>query len=415
MEHTNKPESLMMTHGYKPELSEGAIKCPIFQTSTFSFKSAEEGKAFFEVAYGKRERRPDEEVGLIYSRMNNPNLEILERRLCFWDKADDCAVFSSGMAAISTVFLEILKPGDLLVYSTALYGGTDNFIHTILPKFGIETLGFQSGQEINELESLIRGSGKSEKLAMIYIETPANPTNDLIDIAACKKVAQLFENPEKRIPIAVDNTYMGPIWQQPIAHGADLVLYSATKYIGGHSDLIAGAVLGSHTYMPRIKSLRTALGNMADPHTAWLLMRSLETLKMRMERHQDNARKIANFLQEHPKIHGVRYLGLLKKDTPEYELFQKQYSGTGAMISFDVRGGEPEAFRFLNALKLIKLAVSLGSTESLAQHPASMTHCAVDPDHAREMGITDSLIRFSVGVEDPEDLIFDLSQALEAV
>lgn len=414
MNHKFKPESLMMTYGYKPELSEGAIKCPIFQTSTFSFKTAEEGKSFFEVAYGKRERKPDEEPGLIYSRINNPNLEILEERLCLWDGAEECAVFSSGMAAISTVLLEFLKPGDLLVHSAALYGGTDNFIHSILPKFGIKTLSFASGQE-STLEELIRESGNAENLALIYIETPANPTNDLIDISTCNRIAKRFETDRKRIPVAVDNTYMGPLWQQPIAHGADFVMYSATKYIAGHSDVIAGAVLGGADYMHRIKTLRSALGNMADPNTTWLLMRSLDTLKMRMERQQNNAQKVTDFLSSHPKIKRVRYLGLLKDGTPEYEVFQKQYSGTGAMVSFDVRGGESEAFRFLNALTLIKLAVSLGSTESLAQHPSSMTHCAVDPEIARQIGITESLVRLSVGVEDPEDLIFDLSQALEKV
>ncbi len=415
MKHEFKPESLMMTYGYKPKLSEGAIKCPIFQTSTFSFHTAEDGKAFFEVAYGKREPNQDEEVGLIYSRINNPNLEILEKRLCLWDKAEDCAAFESGMAAISTVFLEMLKPGDLLVYSSVLYGGTDNFIHSILPKFGIETLGFDPDLEIADLEKLIRESGKSDKLAMIFIETPANPTNALIDIEGCKAVAKKFETSEKQIPLAVDNTYMGPLWQHPMAHGADIVVYSATKYIGGHSDVIAGAVLGNSANMHRIKFLRSALGNMASPNTAWLLMRSLETLKIRMERQQSNAQKVAHFLTKHPKIQLVHYLGLIENGTRENKLFQKQYTGTGAMISFEVKGGEPEAFRFLNTLQLIKLAVSLGSTESLAEHPASMTHCSVDPSHRHKIGIMDSLVRLSVGVEDPDDLIYDISQALGAI
>jgi len=415
MDHKFKPESLMMTHGYKPELSEGAIKCPIFQTSTFAFKTAEEGKAFFEVAYGKRDKYPNEKLGLIYSRINNPDLEILENRLCLWDKADECAVFESGMSAITTVLLEFLKPGDLLVYSSPLYGGTDHFIHHFLPKYGIHTLGFKSGQEGEELEQMIKDSGKAENLALILIETPANPTNHIIDIEACREVADKFNTADREVLIAVDNTYMGPLWQHPLALGADLVMYSATKYIGGHSDVIAGAVLGSKELMIRIKTLRTFLGNMAGPNTGWLLMRSLETLKVRMERQQQNAIKVAAYLDAHPKVEKVYYLGLIDQNTPEYKIYKRQYSGPGAMVSFDVVGGEKQAFAFLNSLKLIQLAVSLGSTESLAQHPITMTHAGVDPDHAQEMGITEKLVRISVGVEDANDLIWDLEQALSKV
>ena len=415
MDHKFKPESLMMSYGYKPELSEGAIKCPIFQTSTFAFQTAEEGKAFFEVAYGKRDKYPNEKLGLIYSRINNPDLEILEDRLCLWDKAEDCAVFESGMSAITTVLLEFLKPGDLLVYSTPLYGGTDHFIHHFLPKFGIHTLGFKSGQEGGELEQMIKGSGKADRLTLFLIETPANPTNQIIDIEACREVADKFKSDEKEVLIAVDNTYMGPLWQHPLALGADLVMYSATKYIGGHSDVIAGAVLGSKELMIRVKTLRTFLGNMAGPNTGWLLMRSLETLKIRMERQQQNAIKVAAFLDAHPKVEKVHYLGLIDKNSPEYKIYKRQYSGPGAMVSFDIIGGEKQAFAFLNGLKLIKLAVSLGSTESLAQHPITMTHTGVDPDHARDMGITDKLVRISVGVEDADDIIWDLEQALNKV
>lgn len=415
MDHKFKPESLMMTYGYKPELSEGAIKCPIFQTSTFAFQTAEDGKAFFEVAYGKRDKYPNEELGLIYSRINNPDLEILENRLCLWDKAEDCAVFESGMSAITTVLLEFLKPGDLLVYSTPLYGGTDHFIHHFLPKYGIHTLGFKSGQEGDELEQMIKDSGKADNLALFLIETPANPTNQIIDIEACREVANKFKTEEKEVLIAVDNTYMGPLWQHPLDLGADLVMYSATKYIGGHSDVIAGAVLGRKELMARIKTLRTFLGNMAGPNTGWLLMRSLETLKIRMERQQQNAIKVAAFLDAHPKVEKVHYLGLIEKNTREYEIYKRQYDGPGAMVSFDIVGGEKQAFVFLNGLKLIKLAVSLGSTESLAQHPITMTHTGVDPDHARDMGITEKLVRISVGVEDADDIIWDLEQALSKV
>lgn len=405
----------MMTYGYKPELSEGAVKCPIFQTSTFAFKTAEEGKAFFEVAYGKREQLPNEELGLIYSRINNPDLEILENRLCLWDQADDCAVFESGMSAITTVLLEMLEPGDLLLYSNPLYGGTDHFITHFLPKLGIHTLGFKPGEEHDQLVKELETSGKADKLKLIYIETPANPTNDLIDIECCSRIATEYSTEEKQVITAVDNTYMGPIWQQPLSLGADLVIYSATKYIGGHSDIIAGAVLGGRELMKRIKTLRTFLGNMAGPWTGWLLMRSLETLKIRMEKQQRNACRVADFLATHPKVRKVNYLGLIKEGTKEHEIYRKQYSGSGAMMSFEIDGGEKEAFKFLNNLKLIKLAVSLGSTESLAEHPKTMTHAGVEEESLKEFQITDALIRLSIGVENHEDIMWDIEQALEKV
>lgn len=412
MKHKFKPESLMMSYGYKPELSQGAIKCPIFQTSTFQFASAEEGKAFFEVAYGKRDKEVNEELGLIYSRINNPDLEILEDRLCLWDEAEGCAVFESGMSAITTVLLEFLKPGDLFLYSKPIYGGTDHFIHHFLPKIGVNVVGFKTGEEKAHILQTIEDSGHADKLKMIYIETPANPTNDLIDIDMCVDIAKEFSDDENKVYTAVDNTYMGPLWQHPLSHGVDIVMYSATKYIGGHSDIIAGAVLGNSEIISRVKTLRTFLGNMAGPWTGWLLMRSLETLKIRMEKQQSNAIKVAEFLQSHDKIGRVNYLGLIAEGTENYRIFKNQYDGPGAMISFEVKGGEKSAFKFLNALSLIHLAVSLGSTESLIQHPRTMTHTGVAEEDLDEMKITDSLVRLSVGVENADDIIYDLEQAL---
>ncbi|MDW3193833.1 MAG: cystathionine gamma-synthase family protein [Cytophagales bacterium] len=409
-----KPESLMMSHGFKPELSEGAIKPPIFQTSTFVFKTAEEGKNFFEVAYGLRDQEQEEELGLIYSRINNPNLEILEDRLCLWDRADACAVFESGMSAISTVLLEFLKPGDLLLYSMPTYGGTDHFINHYLKSTGIDSIGFLPGTPKATLIQMIKESGKADRLRMIYLETPANPTNDLIDISMCKEVADYFSKQEK-VHVAVDNTYMGPLWSHPLDHGADLVLYSATKYIGGHSDLIAGAVLGNDEYIGRVKVLRTFLGNMASPHTCWLLMRSLETLKVRMEQQAYNAQCIADFLSTQSLVKKVHYLGHLDQTSTDYSIYQRQYLSPGAMISFEIEGGQKAAFEFMNQLKLIKLAVSLGSTESLIQHPATMTHVGVDADLKMKLGINDDLIRLSVGVEHFEDLINDMTAAFELV
>ncbi len=411
-----KPESLMMSYGYKPELSEGAIKCPIFQTSTFVFKSAEEGKAFFEVAYGHREKNEGEELGLIYSRINNPDLEILENRLTLWDEAEECAVFESGMAAITTVLLEFLKPGDLLLISNPVYGGSDHFIKKILPKFGISVAEFSVGQTKKDIIQLVENTGIADKLAMVYIETPANPTNDLIDIEESKEIAKYFSSSEKEIYLAVDNTYMGPIWQHPLKHGADLVLYSATKYIGGHSDVIAGACLGSKELMQRVKGLRTFLGNMASPNSGWLLLRSLETLKVRMDTQAINAEKVAAFLNTHPLVEKVYYIGnISEKDGAQFHIKNKQCLSNGGMISFDVKGAEKDAFRFLNSLKLIKLAVSLGGTESLAEHPATMTHVDLDPALKNKLSITEKMVRLSIGVEFYEDIIYDIEQALTKI
>ncbi len=414
MTHKMKPESLMMSYGYKPELSEGAIKCPIFQTSTFVFKNAEEGKAFFEIAYGHRLQKEGEALGLIYSRINNPDLEILENRLTLWDEAEACAVFESGMSAITTVLLEFLKPGDLLLISSPLYGGSDHFIKKILPKFGINVAEFRVGQNKEEVIEIVNKTGLADKLALVFVETPANPTNDLIDIEVSKQIANFFSTPDKEVFLAVDNTYMGPIWQHPLKHGADLVLYSATKYIGGHSDVIAGACLGSKALITRVKGLRTFLGNMASPNTGWLLLRSLETLKARMDIQSFNANKVAQFLNNHPVVEKVYFIGnLSEKDGEQFRIKQKQCLTNGGMISFDIKGGEKEAFKFLNALKLIKLAVSLGSTESLAEHPATMTHVDVDATLRQALSITEKMIRLSIGVEYFDDIIHDIKQAFD--
>jgi methionine-gamma-lyase len=405
----------MMSYGYRPELSQGAIKCPIFQTSTFVFESAEAGKAFFEIAYGLREPAPGEEQGLIYSRLNNPDLEILEDRLTLWDRAEACAVFESGMAAITTTLFEFLRPGDVLLHSEPIYGGSDHFIKHVLTRFGVTPIGFRAGCTREELEALLAESGAADRLAMIFCETPANPTNALVDIAMCADVARAHSTPEREVVVAVDNTYLGPVWQHPLQHGAHLVLYSATKYIGGHSDVIAGACLGSRAHIQRVKAMRTFFGTMAGPWTGWLLLRSLETLKLRMTSQMKNARYVANFLADHPKVERLYYLGHLEESDPQHAIFQRQCLAPGAMISFDVTGGEAEAFRFLNSLKLIKLAVSLGGTESLAEHPYTMTHADIAPDAKQQMGITPAMVRLSIGVEHPEDLIADLGQALKAV
>ena len=410
-----QPESLMMTAGYDKEWSQGAIKCPIFQTSTFVFNKAEEGKAFFEVAYGLREKNAAENVGLIYSRLNNPNVEILEDRLKIWDAAEDCACFNSGMSAISTVFFEFLKPGSLFVYSAPIYGGTHHFIQHVLTAFGIEGIPFGPNDTKDDILQKINAHPLKDHMKMIYVETPANPTNHLFSLTMCSEIAKGISKDDNKVLLVVDNTYMGPIWQHPLELGADLVIYSATKYIAGHSDLIAGAVSGSKQLIQSVKVLRTFFGNLPSPNTAWLLMRSLETMKIRMEQQQANAKIIAQHLCKHPKVAKVYYLGLLEKGSSQWEIFNQQCKGEGAMLSFDIVGGEKEAFTFLNHLKLIQLAVSLGSTESLAEHPATMTHIDIPEDEKKVMNITSSLIRLSIGVENADDLIADVEKALEKV
>jgi len=407
------PESLMMSYGYKPEWSEGAAKTPIFQTSTFVFRNAEEGRAFFEMAQGKREPGPGEMQGLIYSRLNNPDLEIAEDRLALWDGAEDCALFNSGMAAIGTTLLAFLRPGDLLAASEPLYGGTHHLVNWLLPQLGVRIVRFGCAADEEKIEERIAAAGGG--LAFMLIETPANPTNDLIDISMCARLAARHSTAERPVPLAVDNTFLGPLFQHPLEHGADIVLYSATKYIGGHSDLIAGAALGSAALIEQIRAFRTLLGTQTDPWTGWLLMRSLETLQVRMLRQAGSAHAVAEFLAGHPKVGRVNYLGRLAPGTPQHSLYEQQCLGPGAMISFEVKGGVEAAYRFLNALELIHLAVSLGSTESLAEHPMTMTHSEATPEENCSAGVTEGLVRVSVGLEHPDDLILDLSQALQKV
>ncbi|RMH17392.1 MAG: cystathionine gamma-synthase family protein [Gemmatimonadetes bacterium] len=414
-DHELRPESLMMSYGYRPEWSEGAVKPPIFQTSTFVFRSAEEGKDFFALAYGLREKHPGEKLGLIYSRLNNPGLEILEDRLTLWDEAEACAAFESGMAAISTTVFTFVRPGETIVFSEPIYGGTEHLFHSLLPEFGIRTVCFNAADGVEGLEAVLEREGCADSVRMIYLETPANPTNALVDIEACSDVARRLSTDERRVLVAVDNTFLGPLWQHPLKLGADLVLYSLTKFVGGHSDVIAGAALGREDLIAAIKGTRTFFGSMAGPWTSWLLLRSLETLKLRMTSQMKNARYVADYLADHPKVERVYYLGHLTESDPGFEIYRKQCLSPGSMISFEVAGGEAEAFRLLNALQMVKLAVSLGGTESLAEHPATMTHSDVPPESQARMGITPALVRLSIGVEHPEDIIADLEQALAQV
>ena len=415
MKKNNKPESEMMGYAYDPHLSEGSAKVPLFQTSTFVFKNAEEGKAHFHIAYGLRKKGENESMSLAYSRINNPNLEIAEDRLKLWDKADGCALFQSGMAAITTTILELTRPNTLILHSSPLYGGTDHFIEHVLPKYNIKSMYFNS---FNTLDSIIEEKEKKYPgmdVSLVYIESPANPTNSLVDIKKSKDLANHYTNTNNKTYVAIDNTFMGPVFSQPMDFGVDVVLYSATKYIGGHSDLVAGAACGTDEVIGRLKTMRVFMGNMASPFTCWLILRSLETLKIRMEKSAENANKIAEMLDKHPKVSKVHFLGLIDKESAEYKVCKQQYSSNGGMISFDIEGGEKEAFKFLDSLKLVKLAVSLGGTESLACHPFSMTHADVSLETKNMIGMKESLVRLSIGIEDSDDLINDIKSSLEKV
>jgi methionine-gamma-lyase len=406
----------MMSFGYTPEWSEGSVKPPIFQTSTFVFKTAEEGKRFFEVAYGKSELNAKEEIGLIYSRINNPNMQILEERLAVLEGSESAAAFESGMSAISTTMLSYLKPGDILIYGNPVYGGTHHFITHFLKDIGVKILPFSSETKTQEIITKLETSEYSGNVKMIYFESPANPTNSLFDLDELKKLKdEISVKSSNEIMLVMDNTYLGPLWQKPLDFGVDIVCYSATKFLNGHSDVIAGCAMGSKQVIGPIKTLRTFLGSMIAPYTAWLLTRSLETLHLRMAKQGENAEKVVNYLMSHKSVKTVSFPGIDTMGEKQNEIFKRQCLGSGAMISFEVFGGEKEAFKFLNNLKLIKLAVSLGSNESLAQHPYSMTHADVPDDIKLKIGINQGLIRLSIGIENAEDIISDLNNAFKEI
>ncbi|MFN3370133.1 MAG: cystathionine gamma-synthase family protein [Sphingomonadaceae bacterium] len=417
-----RPSTLMMGHGYDPMLSEGALKPPIFLTSTFVFESAAAGKRHFEGVTG---RRPGGAEGLVYSRFNGPNQEILEDRLAVWEDAEDALSFSSGMSAIATLLLTFCAPGDMIVHSGPLYAATETLIARILGRFGIGWLDFPAGAEQAEIESVLKAAAARGRVALVYLESPANPTNALVDVEAVRAARDaLF--PADPPPIAIDNTFLGPLWQQPLAHGADLSVYSLTKYAGGHSDLVAGAVVGAERLITPIRMMRNTVGTITDPNTAWMLLRSLETLELRMRRAGENAEKVCAFLRDHPKVEHVGHLGFLAedpggpaggrlRDDRQADIYRRHCTGAGSTFSLYLKGGEREAFAFLDSLVIARLAVSLGGTETLASAPAAMTHLSVPEARKAALGITPNLVRISIGVEDPDDLIADFAQALDRI
>lgn len=410
------PETLMMGYGYSPAMSEGSLKPPVFLTSTFVFENAQQGKDFFDLTSGRRQLKPGEKSGLVYSRFNHPNMEILEDRLAIWDEAERCAVFASGMAAIATTCFAFLRPGDTILHSRPLYGGTETLLKNQMGAFGVTAFGFTDGIDVAQMRSVAQAAAAKGRVAMILVETPANPTNGLVDLAACAAIAdELGKSQGHRPPVVVDNTMLGPKYQKPLKHGADLTLLSLTKYVGGHSDLVGGSISGSDALVRQIKGWRSSLGTQLDPNSCWMLMRSLETLDIRMSRANENARAVAAYLGKHPKIARLHYLGDLAPSDPRKPVFDRQCSAPGSTFAFDVKGGEKEAFALLDNLQIMKLAVSLGGTETLVSHPAAMTHSGVARELREEIGLTDALIRISVGIENIEDLISDLAQALDAV
>jgi methionine-gamma-lyase len=409
-----KPSTLMMGHGFDPALSEGSLKPPIFLTSTFVFENAAAGKRHFEGVTGKR---PGGAEGLVYSRFNGPNQEILEDRLSVWEDAEDALTFSSGMSAIATLLLAFVQPGDVIVHSGPLYAATETLIGRILGRFGVTWLDFPAGATGDEIAAVIDRAKKQGRLSLIYLESPANPTNALVDVEAVRAARDAAFGEDERPPIAIDNTFLGPLWAQPLRQGADLSVYSLTKYAGGHSDLVAGGITGSKGLINQIRMLRNTIGTITDPNTAWMLLRSLETLELRMTRAGENAAKVCAFLRDHPKVDSVGYLGFLEDggDARQADIYRRHCTGAGSTFSLYLKGGEREAFAFLDSLKIAHLAVSLGGTETLASAPAAMTHLSVPEERKQALGITDNLVRISIGVEDPDDLVADFDQALGAV
>lgn len=408
-----RPATLMMGHGYDPALSEGALKPPIFLTSTFVFESAAAGKRFFQHITGAREGPAE---GLVYSRFNGPDQEILEDRLGIWEDAEDALSFSSGMAAIATTLLALVQPGDVIIHSSPLYAATEALIGRILARFGVKWIDFPAGAAPEVIHQTFASAREQGRIALVYLESPANPTNQLVDIETVAATRNaLYPDAGERPPIIIDNTFLGPLWQQPLGHGADLVVYSLTKYAGGHSDLVAGSVLGAKARLDPIRAMRNTIGTITDPHSAWMLLRSLETLELRMTRAGQNAERVCAWLRGHPKVERVGYLGFLEEGSSQHDIYRRHCTGAGSTFSLYLKGGEAEAFRFLDNLKIVKLAVSLGGTETLASHPAAMTHLSVSDHRRRQLDITDNLVRISIGVEDADDLIADFDQALRAV
>ncbi|WP_368985795.1 methionine gamma-lyase [Caldifermentibacillus hisashii] len=384
-------ETMLIHKGYSSQDFHDSLNPPIFHSSTFTFSGAEQGEKRF----------AGEEEGFIYSRLGNPTVRVLEERMAALEKGEAALAFGSGMAAVSAVLFHFLYSGSHILCSRGVYGCTFGLLDLLHKKFGV-THTFSPMQTAEEIEVAIH-----DLTCCIYIETPINPTMELIDIRLVTDVAKKYG-----IPVVVDNTFCSPYLQNPLELGADYVIHSATKYISGHGDVIAGILVGKNKEdMQKIRmTTQKDIGGIIAPFDAWLLLRGLKTLHVRMDRHVENTRKLANYLKSHPFIEDIIYPG--DPNSPHYPIMKKQMKAPGGMVSFKVKGGKDEAQEFMNRLKLIKIAVSLGDAETLIQHPATMTHAVVPSDVRKSMGITDNMMRLSVGLEAIDDILEDIEQAL---
>jgi cystathionine gamma-synthase/methionine-gamma-lyase len=409
------PETIAVGQGYDPAAHHGAAKPPVYMTSTFVYRNAQHAKSAHEdYAAG---RPPDADDGYIYARLDHPNMLMLQDRVAALDGAEACAVFNSGMAAISSTLLALLRPGDSVLHTRPIYGGTDGLLNNLLlPFHNVKPFAVEDALDENAVFAATETAARHGPIGALWVETPANPTAGIADIALFARLAGVLEQQQGRRPVlVVDNTFLGPTLQSPLALGADLCMTSLTKYAGGHSDMLAGSVSGSFARIEPLRKLRTLLGTHLDPHGCWLMLRSIETMPLRAERAGRNAAAVARFLRSHPKISHVNYAGFLPEGSAAHAVFQRQCRGAGSTFAFDIKGGEAEAFRMLDALRVLRLAVSLGGTETLICHSASTTHFSVPQSRREAAGVTDSTIRLSVGIEHEDDIINDLAQALERV
>lgn len=401
------PQTSSVSEGFDPALSVMAVRPPIYPVSTYCFPNAAAAAHYFEVLLGKTRAQPGESIGLVYARLNHPNAEMFEDSLRAVERgAHAAAAFTSGMAAITTTLFALARPGQVILYQRPVYGGTDHVFNGLLPTWNVRPIAVEHGRWEEAL------AAHAKDLALVYLETPANPTLEMIDLGAVRALTDRA-CPDRRVPMVVDNTFLGPVFQSPLEHGADLVVYSATKFLGGHSDLVAGAITARDPELvDRVKGLRAFLGTICEPFTAWMLQRSMATLWLRMTRQSKNAAKLIEALRAHPVVERVHYPTLFEGE--QARIFHKQCRAPGSMIAIELRGGRAAAFRFLDALKIVRLAVSLGGVESLASHPRTTTASEMSDDDLRISGVTEGLVRISIGVEYWRDLAKDLSQALDA-
>lgn len=408
-----RPETVTVGWGYDPHSAGGAAKPPAFMSSTFVYPSAAAAKALHEAFF---EGADNGATGYIYGRLGHPNLDIVEARLAALDRAEDAAIFASGMATISSILMTFAAPGDVVVASRPIYGGSDALIFNELSRFNIGIEQFADGLSIDSIRDAAGRAMKRGRVPIIWCETPANPLGSLVDLEAVRVIADEIAAVQGFRPlIGVDNTFLGPFAQNPLLLGADLCMTSLTKYAAGHSDMLAGGVSGLKELTARLKQFRTLVGSTLDAHSAWLLARSFETMHLRTQRAAENAAEVARLLRDHDKIASVRYVGFAEVGSPLATVYGRQCRNAGSTFSFDIKGGEEEAFRFLDRLKVLRMAVSLGGTETLICHSATTTHFAVPRPRRLEAGITDSTLRLSVGIEHVDDLCGDILQALEAV